>query len=116
MVSLLVFSYINYTGIRESINYNNISTIIEITGLIFIILLGIKNVNSSIFDIRKIKSTEISSILLGSALIYFAFIGYDVIIELTEETKNSRKVIPRAMMTGVGISTLLYVLIGSNAM
>ncbi len=63
------------------------------------------------FNVSNIRLNDIKPILIGSALIYFAFMGYDIIIELTEETKNSEKVIPSAMMTGIIISIILYTLI-----
>jgi len=115
VLALLFFAYLNYCGIRESVNYNNISTLIEVGGLLFIILSGIKNVKSTNLDISKIKKNEVVSILMGSALIYFAFFGFDIIIELTEETKEAEKTIPRAMIIGVIISTLLYVFVAMTA-
>ena len=106
--SLISFGYLNYIGIRESANYNNIATVLEICGLVIISILGFKNVNSETFDVSKFKIDQIGPVLIGAAFIYFAFFGYDIVIELTEETKNASNTIPNAMMTGIGISTILY--------
>ena len=111
ILSLLFFGFLNYSGIRNSVNYNNIATVIETIGLIMIAILGFKNVKKDIFDVTKLSKTDVIPIFLGMGFIYFAYFGFDIIIELTEETKNSEEVIPKAMMTGIGISTLLYFLV-----
>jgi len=115
IISLLFFAVLNYCGIRESVNYNNVSTLIEVLGLVFIIFLGSKNMKSSDFNLSKIKRNDFISILMGSAIIYFAFFGFDIIIELTEETKEPEKTIPNAMITGIIISTVLYILVAMSA-
>lgn len=106
--SLISFGYLNYIGIRESANYNNVATVLEICGLIAISILGFKNVKSDTFDLSNFKLDDIAPVLIGAAFIYFAFFGYDIVIELTEETKNAETTIPNAMMSGIGISTILY--------
>ena len=110
-ICLGISAYINYCGIRESVTFTNIGTVIEVSGLLLIILFGLSSIKTDMFNVSKIKSSEIKPILIGSALIYFAFMGYDIIIELTEETKNSETVIPTAMMTGIIISVILYTLV-----
>ena len=112
---LVLFAYMNYSGIRSSANYNNISTLIEVGGLILISICGFKNVQSSSFDLTKITSSRFFSILMGASLIYFAYFGFDFIIELSEETKNADTVIPHAMMLGVIVSTILYVMVALSA-
>ena len=109
--SLIIFGYLNYVGIRESMDYNNIATIIEISGLILISILGFKNIKSESFDLSKLKMDNISPILIGTALIYFAYFGYDIVIELSEETKEPEKNIPKGMLYGLGISTILYCIV-----
>ena len=59
--------------------------------------------------------TSIVNILVGAAFIYFAYFGFDATIELTEETKDSEKTIPKAMLSGLGISTILYILVALSA-
>ena len=113
--SLIAFGYLNYIGIRESANYNNVATILEILGLILISVLGFKNVEAKTFDLSNFKMENIEPVFIGAAFIYFAYFGYDIIIELTEETKDAEKTIPKAMMTGLGISTFLYGIVTISA-
>jgi basic amino acid/polyamine antiporter, APA family len=111
----LFFSYLNYSGIRNSINFNNIATIIEICGLLFVGLLGIFNINTNIFDISKINTKTFFNIIIASSFLYFAYFGFDILIELIEETKESEKNIPKGLIYGVIISSILYLLVTISA-
>jgi len=105
---LLIFGYLNYFGIRESINYNNVTTMMEISGLLIISLFGLKYVNKDSFDISNLNYKDLYPLLVGASIINFAYFGYDMAIELTEETKDSINNIPKGMLIGVLISTILY--------
>ncbi len=105
---LLIFGYLNYYGIRESVNYNNVTTLMEISGLLIISLFGLKYVNNKSFDTSNLNYKDIYPLLIGASIINFAYFGYDMAIELTEETKDSINNIPKGMMIGVVISTILY--------
>ena len=107
-ISLLLSSYLNYSGIRNSINFNNIATVLEIIGLVLISVLGLFNINKNIFDLSKINTKSMFDISIGSAFLYFAFFGFDILVELIEETKNVEKNLPKALIYGVGVSSILY--------
>jgi APA family basic amino acid/polyamine antiporter len=49
-------------------------------------------------------------VLSGAALIFFAYIGFDEITTLSQETRNSSKTIPRAVLLALAISTAVYTL------
>ena len=111
----LLFSYLNYSGIRNSINFNNIATVIEICGLLFVGILGLFNINTNMFDISKINTKTFFNIIIASSFLYFAYFGFDILIELIEETKNSEKNIPKGLIFGVIVSSLLYLLVTISA-
>jgi APA family basic amino acid/polyamine antiporter len=53
----------------------------------------------------------ISSVIIT----FFAFWGFEGIVNLSEETKNPKKTVPRALMLSIIISTILYVLVALTA-
>lgn len=53
----------------------------------------------------------ISGILSGAALVFFAFIGFDVVATASEEAINPKKTVPRGIMFGVAIVTVMYILV-----
>ena len=51
----------------------------------------------------------------AASLIFFAFIGFESVVKLTEETKNPKKVIPKALLTSLAIATIFYILVAVAA-
>ncbi len=53
----------------------------------------------------------VSGILGGAALVFFAFIGFDVVATTAEETKDPQRTMPRGMLGGLALTTVLYILV-----
>ena len=57
------------------------------------------------------RSTASSACWPAASLVFFAFIGFDVVATSAEEVKDPQKTLPRGIFLGLGIVTLLYVLV-----
>ena len=49
--------------------------------------------------------------LAAASLVFFAFIGFDVVATAAEETKNPKRDLPRGIFGSLAIVTVLYVLV-----
>ncbi len=99
---------IDYCGIRQSCSVNMILTMLGVGGLVMIIAAGFKNISKiNILDMPH----GISGVLSASALLFFAYMGFENVARLTEETKNPKKTIPRAMILSVVFSAMVYILV-----
>jgi len=116
---ILVLSYLNYCGIKESAWYNAIATLIETGGLLIIIGIGfyIFSTSGISADLLTMPGGEFSiyGIISATAIIFFAYIGFENIANISEEVKNARKVIPKAMILSIIISTIIYILVAISA-
>lgn len=97
---------VNISGIRESSAVNIVFTIIEAAGLLFVIY-------SAFPSIGDVNYTELSpkgynGIFAASALAFFAYIGFEDIVKLAEETNAPEKNIPRALFISSVIVIVLY--------
>ncbi|UXA19322.1 APC family permease [Mycobacterium sp. SMC-4] len=48
-------------------------------------------------------------LLAGASIVFFAFIGFDIVATTAEETKNPQRNVPRGILASLGIVTVLYV-------
>jgi len=104
---IAILSYVNFRGIRESARLNILFTAIEVTGLILIILLAFNFYGKvNYFETPK----GLSGIFSAAILVFFAYLGFEDIANLAEETKNPKRDLPRAFILAIIITTILYVL------
>lgn len=110
--SIIFFSLINFWGIKQTAWVNIVCTILEAGGLVLIVILALR-------FIGRVNYFEMPNGYVGvfsaASLIFFAFIGFESIIKLSEETKNPTKIIPKALILSIIISTILYILVAIAA-
>jgi APA family basic amino acid/polyamine antiporter len=102
-------SIINYIGIKESTQTNIVFTFIEAAGLVVIIAAGIPYLGT--VDYLTLPSqVPFTAIFAAVALIFFAYIGFEDIANIAEEVRSPERVLPRAIIYSVAITTVLYCL------
>lgn len=112
---ILVLSLLNYIGMKESSEFNIVSTLIETAGLVIIALLGLMFIGRTDIDYFALPASGISSVIAGTGIIFFAYLGFEDMVNLSEETKNARKIVPKALVVALVISTILYILVSLSA-
>ena len=100
-------------GISQSIWLATIITIIEILGLLFVIYVVLDDKEVTY---EKIESAESiihhgPMILYAAFISFYAYIGFEDIVNIAEETIDARKVVPLAILLSLVISTILYVVL-----
>lgn len=79
--------------------------LIEVGGLVWVCVVGLPFIG----DVDLVDQPNLGGVFNGAALVFFAFIGFDEVITLAEETRDSHKTVPRALLLSLAISTVLYV-------
>ena len=120
--AIILLSIVNFLGVQKSILVNNIFTIITLLGLFAIIIFGLPfigqiNLLEGLDGMNPIENSFSlsNSIFSAAALIFFAFLGFEGIANISEETKNPKKNIPKAILLSLFFVTILYVLIAMVA-
>ncbi|MDJ0639479.1 MAG: APC family permease [Paracoccaceae bacterium] len=113
---VLAMAAIACWGIGESIFIAGVMTVIEVLGLLAIIFFGILHDPASIARVPEVlpplsDAAAMSGILSASLIAFFAFIGFDDVVNLVEETKDPRKIMPWAIGITLVIVTVLYFLV-----
>ena len=109
---LIIFGFVNYLGIKMSSKLNIFLTAFAVIGLLIIIYVGIPFIGSvNYFDIQG----GIFGIFGGAAVAFFAYLGFDEIVNVAEETKDAKKNIPKAIIISVAITKVVYILVSLAA-
>ncbi|MDH5571820.1 MAG: amino acid permease [Gammaproteobacteria bacterium] len=102
-------------GIAESVFIASIITVIEVGGLLLIVFVG----HESFYHIADTLPTMMPPFEMGSwtvifsgvVLSFYAFIGFEDMVNVAEEVRDVKRNLPGAILLTLAITTLLYVLI-----
>ena len=110
---VIAMGVLAWWGISESVTAAAIVTIIEILGLLFVILWGlaVADQGSVTVDalIPPLQGDHWAGIVAASLLAFFAFIGFEDMVNVAEEVENPRRNMPLAIVITLVIATILYV-------
>jgi amino acid transporter len=102
-------------GIGESVAAAGLVTLIEIGGLILIIAVSgdaLAEFPARAGEFLPTADPVVwSGIFAGSFLAFYAFIGFEDMVNVAEETKDARRTVPRAIILTLAITAVLYVII-----
>ena len=120
LVFLGVMTALNLWGIRESLWANLVCTFIEVGALVLIVVLGARywgGVNYLETPRATPTSTGLTpfTLMSGAVLTFFAFIGFEDILNVAEECKEPRKTLPRGIILALLIATVLYISVALTA-
>ncbi|WP_231442941.1 APC family permease [Brevibacterium zhoupengii] len=114
---LAVIAAINLRGVGESVWFNVVLTLIELSGLLLVILVGFFALGSGSADFSRVMIFETAddkgvflAITGATSLAFFSMVGFEDSVNMVEETKDPR-VFPKIMLTGLSITGVIYVLV-----
>ena len=120
IVGLVIFmGLIAIWGIKESVWFATILTIIEVGGLFFIVIIA----SDSFVVLQENYQSLIPSmsldlwqgIFMGIFLIFYAFIGFEDMVNIAQEVKDVKRTLPIAIISSISITFALYMLVSVAA-
>jgi len=109
---VLASSIVVFLGIGESALLAGILTFIEVAGLVFIVAIGVPHLGE--VNVMEMPM-GVAGTIGAASLVFFAYLGFEGMANLSEEMRNPGKDLPRAILLALGISTLLYILVSLAA-
>jgi APA family basic amino acid/polyamine antiporter len=102
-------------GIKESANFNAGMVIVKIMVLLFFIGMALYFVSPSkmVTNWHPFQPNGWTGTFTGAALVFFAYIGFDAVSTVAEETKNPGRDLPIGIIASLIICTILYVVVGA---
>ena len=113
---------VNFRGVGESVKANVVLTLVELSGLLMIIFIGLWAVTQGNADFSRVVVFESPSdrntffaITAATSLAFFAMVGFEDSVNMAEECKDPIRDFPKMMLTGLGVTGLIYVLVSITA-
>jgi basic amino acid/polyamine antiporter, APA family len=121
IAAILLVAAVNLWGVAESVRVNVVITMIELAGLLFIIGVGAVVLGGGdgdpgqAFEFSGSGFGVATGVLTGAATAFYAFLGFEDSVNLAEETKEPSRTFPPAMVTGVTLAGVIYLLVAFTA-
>ena len=96
-------------GVFESLMLAAVLTVIEVVGLLVVI--GVGATGPVAIQPEAASGLGLIGIAAGSILAFFAFLGFEDMVNMVEETREPARTVPRAIFAALAATTVLYVLV-----
>jgi APA family basic amino acid/polyamine antiporter len=118
MAFMILLALINLRGVGESVKFNVILTLVEMTALFIVILIGFWALAQGDGDLSRITTFNngtdrgmFLAVTLATSVAFFAMVGFEDSVNMVEECHEPQKIFPRTMLTGLGIAVIIYMLV-----
>lgn len=120
---MAVVAVVNFRGVGESVKANVVLTVVELTGLLIIIVIGLWAIGLGQGDVSRITQFSSApdsggalwSVIAATTLAFFAMVGFEDSVNMAEETKNPSKIFPKILLAGLLITGVIYMLVSISA-
>jgi amino acid transporter len=119
LLFMVIVAAVNLRGVGESVKLNVVLTIVEVTGLMLVIFVGLwaftrgGDVDFSrvvAFDTAENKNAFLA-VTTATSLAFFAMVGFEDSVNMAEETKDPVKIFPKMLLSGLGIAGVVYIVV-----
>lgn len=118
---LMIVAGIVYRGISESIWANTVCTLIEISGLVLVVAVGMRFWGQT--DLMEVAASPANPeglltatlLLQGAILTFFSFLGFEDMLNVAEEVKEPERNMPIAMIGAMLIVSVIYIAVSITA-
>ena len=108
MINVLV-TWLVYVGTKESRNASNIMVMVKLAIILLVIIVGAMYVD--IDNWTPFMPNQFSGVMAGVSGVFFAYIGFDAVSTLAEESKNPQRDLPRGMIYSLIICTVIFIIL-----
>ena len=98
-------------GVRESAKFNTVMVMVKIVVLLFFIVVGIFYIQPT--NYHPFAPNGFHGISTAAAIVFFAYIGFDAVSTVAEETKDPQRNMPLGIIGSLVICTVFYVAVAA---
>ena len=108
LINILI-TYLVYKGTKESRNISNLMVYIKLVIIALVIVVGAFYID--IDNWTPFMPNGFKGVMGGVSAVFFAYIGFDAVSTLAEESKNPQRDLPRGMIYSLVVCTVVYIIL-----
>lgn len=118
---MAVVAIVNFRGVGESVKANVVLTLVELTGLLIIICIGLWAIGMGQGDVSRVTQFAVTdrgvfwSVIAATTLAFFAMVGFEDSVNMAEECREPSNIFPKVLLAGLFITGVIYVLVSISA-
>lgn len=109
IVIVVICTAVLVTGAKESSRFNNAMTVLNLAMLGFVVFAGLGSGTVEGDNLVPFFPEGFGGVLSGSGLVFFAFIGFDMVACLSEEVVSPERNMPMGIVGTLAATTAIYV-------
>lgn len=113
----MLITILVYIGIKESRNFSNAMVVLKLAAVALVIIVGAYYIDPANWlpandaGTRAFMPNGFGGVMAAVSGVFFAYIGFDAVSVLAEESKNPQRDLPRGMTYSLVICTIVYILL-----
>ncbi|AKH81269.1 amino acid permease [Streptomyces sp. CNQ-509] len=107
VVLCLLVAYLLTLGIKNAARFETVVVVLKVVVVLVVILVGVFHIDTANYN--PFFPYGVGGAFTGAATVFFAVFGYDAMSTAAEESKESQRHMPKAILYSLAISMLLYV-------
>ncbi len=113
VVIVAVMAFVAAWGVGESVALVAVITVIEVGALLFAGAVALPDVSApeSFADLVPLSGAQVGGVLGAMFLAFYAFIGFEDMVNMAEEVRDPKRVLPRGILISLAVTTLIYVVV-----
>ncbi|TSD90704.1 APC family permease [Mycobacterium sp. KBS0706] len=118
---MAVVAIVNFRGVGESVKANVVLTLVELTGLLIIICIGLWAIGAGEGDVSRVTQFGTTdrgvfwSVIAATTLAFFAMVGFEDSVNMAEECREPSSIFPKVLLAGLCITGVIYVLVSISS-
>lgn len=116
LLIVVFLSLLLIRGTKESATFNMVIVLLKVGVIITFVILGWRYINADNYtpfipqNTGRMGEFGISGVLRGAGIVFFAYLGFDVVSTTAQETKNPRRNMPIGILGSLIVVLILYLL------
>ena len=109
---VVFFTAIACLDVRESVGLAALITLVEVGGLLLVILAGAHHLDAlpeRAATLIPSSAAGLAGLAAGAFLAFFAYSGFETIVNMAEETRDPARTMPRAILIALALAGALYI-------